>query len=189
MTIFDPGRNTLPDLSGTPVAALAFVLALAGCIGQPGPKREGAITMQLTSSAFDDGQPIPSRYTCDGEDISPPLAWDQAPDGSAAFVLVVEDPDAGGFQHWLLSDIPGDARELPEGGGDAIGMPGRNDFGRTGWAGPCPPSGEHRYVFTLYALSEPVQVEADAEAGEVREAIAHRLLGEGRLTGVYTRSR
>jgi Raf kinase inhibitor-like YbhB/YbcL family protein len=103
-------------------------------------------------------------------------------------VLLVEDPDADGFIHWQLTDIPGDARELPEGAGDAVGMPGRNDFGRTGWAGPCPPSGEHRYVFTLYALSEPVQVHADATADEVREATAPRRIGEGRLTGVYARN-
>jgi Raf kinase inhibitor-like YbhB/YbcL family protein len=109
------------------------------------------------------------------------------PDGAAAFVLVVEDVDADGFVHWLLTDIPGDSRELPEGTGDAIGMPGRNDFGLTGWGGPCPPSGEHRYVFTLYALSEPIQIEPDASAQAVREAIAHRLIGEADLTGVYAR--
>lgn len=145
--------------------------------------------MRLTSPAFDDGGSIPPQYTCDGDDVPPPLAWDEVPDATAAFVLVVDDPDAGGFLHWLLADIPGDARELPEGGGDAIGMPGRNDFGRTGWGGPCPPSGEHRYVFTLYALSEPVQVDTDASADEVREAIAHRVHAEARLTGVYARQR
>ena len=174
---------------GTRPAALVLVLVLAGCIGQPDSTAEETATMRLTSPAFDDGGPIPAEYTCDGEDRSPPLEWDGAPERTAAFVLVVDDPDDGGFVHWLLSDIPGDARELPEGGGDAVGMPGRNDFGRTGWGGPCPPSGEHRYVFTLYALSEPLQVEADADAQAVRDAIAHRLLAEGRLTGVYARAR
>ena len=145
--------------------------------------------MRLTSPAFEEGGPIPLLHTCDGEDVSPPLAWDEVPDGTAAFVLVTDDPDAGGFLHWLLTDIPGDARELPEGAGDAIGMPGRNDFGRTGWGGPCPPSGQHRYIFTLYALSEPITVDGDASADQVREAIAHRVVGEARLTGVYERSR
>ncbi|MBW3612370.1 MAG: YbhB/YbcL family Raf kinase inhibitor-like protein [Chloroflexi bacterium] len=145
--------------------------------------------MQLTSPAFDDGDPIPAQYTCDGDDLSPPLAWDNVPEGTAAFVLVADDPDAGDFLHWLLTDIPGDARELPEGVGDAVGMPGRNDFGRTGWGGPCPPSGQHRYVFTLYALSEPITVDGDADADQVREAIAHRVVGEAQLVGVYERAR
>lgn len=145
--------------------------------------------MQLTSDAFADGEAIPARYTCDGEDVSPPLSWDDPPGRAAAFVLVVEDPDAGGFVHWLLTDIPGDSRELPEGAGDAIGVPGHNDFGRAGWGGPCPPSGEHRYVFTLYALSEAIQVDADATAQAVRDAIGHRVVGEASLTGVYARTR
>jgi Raf kinase inhibitor-like YbhB/YbcL family protein len=175
---------------GTASAALIAVLALAGCIGQAMPTDgEEVAPMRLTSAAFDDGEPIPSRHTCDGEDLSPPLAWSEVPDGTAAFVLLVEDPDAGGFVHWQLTDIPGDARDLREGAGDAVGMPGRNDFGRTGWGGPCPPSGEHRYVFTLYALSEPIPVDADATADEVREAIAPRRIGEGRLAGVYARNR
>jgi Raf kinase inhibitor-like YbhB/YbcL family protein len=173
--------------SGTRPAAAVVVLALAGCTGHAQPTQETA-TMRLTSPAFNEGGSIPQQHTCDGEDVSPPLAWDEVPDGTAAFVLVVEDPDAGGFLHWLLTDIPGDARELPEGGGDAVGMPGHNDFGRTGWGGPCPPSGEHRYVFTLYALSEPIQVDADADGGAVREAIRPALLGEASLSGVYARN-
>lgn len=168
---------------------MAVVPLLAGCIGQAGPEPETMAPMRLTSPAFDDGGTIPARYTCDGDDVTPPLAWDEVPDATAAFVLVVDDPDADGFVHWLLTDIPGDARELPEAGGDGVGMPGHNDFGRTGWGGPCPPSGEHRYVFTLYALSEPIQIDADAKAAQVRDSIAHRLIGEARLTGVYARSR
>lgn len=175
--------------TGTLSAAILVVPFLVGCIGQDEPAGEEATTMRLTSPAFDDGGTIPAEHTCDGEDRSPPLAWDEVPEEAAAFVLLVEDPDAGGFVHWQLTDIPGDARELPDGGGDAVGVPGRNDFGRTGWGGPCPPSGEHRYVFTLYALSEPIQVHADADADEVREAIRPRTLAEGRLTGNYTRNR
>lgn len=180
-------KLAVPHPSGTIPAALVLGLVLAGCIGSAEPTPE-MDAMQLTSPAFEDGEAIPARYTCDGDDLSPPLAWEGVPDGTAAFVLVVDDPDAGGFVHWLLADIPGDARELPEAGGDGVGMPGRNDFGRTGWGGPCPPSGEHRYRFTLYALSEPIQVDPDA-AGDVRDALAHRLLGEAGLTGVYARQR
>jgi Raf kinase inhibitor-like YbhB/YbcL family protein len=99
----------------------------------------------------------------------------------------VEDPDARGFVHWVLTDIPGDRRDLAAGEGDDIGMPGQNDFGRTGWAGPCPPSGQHRYVFTLYALDAPLEFGEGASAEQVRAALADRSRGEAELTGVYTR--
>ena len=141
--------------------------------------------MKLTSSAFADGEAIPARYTCDGAKVSPPLAWKDVPEGAEAFVMTVRDPDARDFVHWLLSDIPGEARELPEGQGDTIGAPGPNDFGSTGWGGPCPPSGEHRYVFTLYALSAPLSG-ADS-IGDVLEGVAQSGLGKAELTGLYAR--
>jgi len=145
--------------------------------------------MRLSSNAFADGESIPSEHTCDGEDVSPPLAWSGAPDATAAFVLVVEDPDAGNFVHWLLTDIPADATELPAGQGDRIGRPGPNDFGTTGWSGPCPPSGAHRYVVTLYALSEPVAVGDGASVADARAAMSDRVLAETTLTGRYERQR
>jgi len=175
----------MPKAAGMAVAALVAPV-LAGCGGAPGTTQEDS-TMQLTSSAFAGGEPIPARHTCDGDDISPPLAWEGAPDGTAAFVLVVHDPDAGDFVHWLLTDIPGDATELAEGEGDAIGTAGPNDFGRTGWGGPCPPSGEHRYVFTLSALSGPIEVGPAADADAARQAMSDRVLATATLTGVYER--
>lgn len=141
--------------------------------------------MQLTSSSFGEGEPIPSEHTCDGADTSPPLAWSDVADGTESFALIVDDPDARGFVHWVLTGIPGDARELPEGEGDAIGTPGPNDFRRSGWGGPCPPSGEHRYVFTLYALPGPISDAADADA--VRSQAENAALGSATLTGVYSR--
>ena len=99
--------------------------------------------MQLTSEAFAEAGSIPAEHTCDGADTSPPLALNDAPEDTDSFALIVDDPDAGGFVHWVLTGIPGDVRELPAGVGDTIGTPGPNDFGRTGWGGPCPPSGEH----------------------------------------------
>jgi Raf kinase inhibitor-like YbhB/YbcL family protein len=141
--------------------------------------------MKLTSSAFTEGTSIPSRYTCDGENVSPPLAWSDVPDGTAAFVLTVQDPDARDFVHWLLSNIPGDLRELPEGQGDAIGTPGVNNFRATGWGGPCPPSGEHRYVFTMYALSGTVA--ATDSLQQVLDGVEAVELGRAALTGVYRR--
>jgi Raf kinase inhibitor-like YbhB/YbcL family protein len=146
-------------------------------------------SLSLRSSAFEDGGTIPSRYTCDGENVSPGLAWEDPPDGTAALVLIVDDPDAGGFAHWILTDIPQDLGELPEGQGDAIGAPGRNDFGRTGWGGPCPPSGEHRYVFNLYAVSEQLSLGSGVDADAVRGAMEGKILAQGTLTGRYTRQR
>ena len=168
------------------LAAVVIVAVLAACstAGPESSQQPEVTTMQLTSGSFADGEAIPSKHTCDGADISPPLAWSDVPDGTVSFALIVEDPDARGFVHWVLSDIPGDARELPEGEGDAIGMPGPNDFGRTGWGGPCPP-GEHHYAFTLFALSEPISGAADADA--VRDAAEESGLARTTLTGVYAR--
>ena len=145
--------------------------------------------LTLRSDAFTDGGAIPSRNTCDGDDLSPQLAWTDAPAQAGAFALVVRDPDAGGFVHWVLTDVPADVTELPEGRGDSIGIPGQNDFGRVGWGGPCPPSGEHRYEFTLYALTGPLMLDGAITADDLDRAISTNLVGTGRLTGVYTRQR
>jgi Raf kinase inhibitor-like YbhB/YbcL family protein len=170
---------------------LALVLLLTAC-SAPTTTTQGtaateASSMQITSDAFDEGGSIPADYTCDGADTSPPLAWTEAPDGVDSFALIVDDPDARGFIHWVLTGIGGEVSELPAGEGDSIGTPGRNDFGRMGWGGPCPPSGEHRYRFTLYALSEPIEIAGEADAESVRDAIRDRTLAEATLTGVYAR--
>ena len=142
----------------------------------------------LSSQAFVDGGEIPARHTCDGPDLSPPLAWSSAPDRTPAFALIVDDPDAAGFVHWIAFDVPGEQSSLA---GDASGKggfeEGRNDFGRTGWAGPCPPSGSHRYVFELFALDRRLGLPGGAGAKEVRQAIAGHVLGSTRLAGTYRR--
>ena len=144
-------------------------------------------TMQLTSPAFTDGGAIPEEHTCDGGDVSPPLAWEGAPARTDSFALVVTDPDAGDFVHWVLTAIPGDVRELAEGEGDRAGTPGRNGFGNTGWGGPCPPSGEHRYLFKLLAVSAPLDAGDPPTADRVRSVAASATLAHGELTGVYAR--
>ena len=136
--------------------------------------------MRLTSDAFDDGGTIPRRHTCDGEDVSPALSWEGAPDGTASFALVVHDPDAprGDWVHWVIYDIPGHLTGLPEKAGpaerlDHLGeaVQGTNDFGRIGWGGPCPPPGKpHRYVFTLTALDAPLGLEPAADRENVETA-------------------
>ena len=146
-----------------------------------------AESMQLTSPAFADGAAIPQEHTCDGSGISPPLAWDEAPDGTDSFALIVTDPDARGFVHWVLTGIPGDVRELAAGQGDQVGTPGPNGFGNTGWGGPCPPSGEHRYEFELLAVSAPLDAGDPPTADRVRSVAAGVTLARGDLTGVYSR--
>jgi len=181
--------------------ALAALLCLASAAcALPGRRAvpqlpEAPATISLTSPAFAEGAAIPRRFTCDGEDLSPPLAWSEPPEGTRAFALVVDDPDAPGgtFTHWLVYDLPADARSLPEGvpaeselpGG---GRQGENDFGRTGYGGPCPPRGEqHRYRFAVYALDAPLGLPPGAGRGEVLEAIAGHALARGMLTGTYRR--
>lgn len=146
-----------------------------------------ADAMRLTSPAFTDGGAIPEDYTCDGGDRSPPLAWEGVPEGAHSFALIVTDPDAGDFVHWVLVDIPGEVRELAEGEGDAVGKPGRNGFGGEGWGGPCPPSGEHRYVFELLAVSEQLRVEGGLTAERVWSVAEGATLARAELNGVYAR--
>jgi Raf kinase inhibitor-like YbhB/YbcL family protein len=173
------------QLRNSTVLAVTLVTGIGiGCAACSASSPE---EMTLTSAAFGEGESIPTRFSCDGDGVSPPLAWDAVPDGTAAFALLVTDPDAGGFVHWVLSDIPADAGELPEGEGDTIGTPGRSSGGGTGWTGPCPPSGEHRYEFRLYALSEPLGLSEAASADDLRAAVSDLAVGQGMLTAVYAR--
>jgi Raf kinase inhibitor-like YbhB/YbcL family protein len=146
--------------------------------------------MRLTSSAFTEGGTIPSTYTDDGEDISPPLAWSDVPKDAQSLALIVDDPDAprGTFTHWVLVDLPPQSRELPE---DAAQLPGGrfgvNDFHRAAWNGPAPPSGRHRYVFKLYALDCALGL-AKPTKHELEAAMAGHVLAETKLTGTYARA-
>ncbi len=150
----------------------------------------------ISSSAFQEGESIPAKYTCDGQDISPPLKWGEPPAGAGSFALIVDDPDAPGgvFTHWVLFNLPPDTSELPEAapaspqltGGALQGV---NDFGRVGYGGPCPPSGTHRYQFTLYALDKSLDLEAGASKQQVLEAMQGHVVARGQLTGMYQRQR
>lgn len=143
----------------------------------------------LASSAFAPGASIPSRYTCDGPDVSPPLAWTGTPAGTAAFMLVVDDPDAHGFIHWVVADLPPTTASLSEGasGHVAPAVEGRNGFGKIGWGGPCPPSGTHHYRFTLVALSAPIGVARGVTAAQARSAAAGKAIAQAELVGTYHR--
>jgi hypothetical protein len=152
--------------------------------------------MKIASEAFEDGGHIPSKYTCDGDDVSPPLEWSDIPPGARTFALICDDPDAPkkDFTHWVLYDLPPGARTLPQHVSASPELPdggrqGRNDFGKVGYGGPCPPSGRHRYRFTLYALDTELGVPPSSTRKEVEKAMQGHVLETALLTGVYTRAR
>src|SRR5262249_1131720 len=149
----------------------------------------------LTCTAFEEGQHIPLDHTADGKDRSPPVKWADPPAGARSYALVCEDPDArrGIFTHWLIYNIPAEARELSEGITHREAYPhgtlqGTNDFGKVGWNGPSPPKGQsHRYIFVLYALDARLDLPAGARRDDLLRAIAGHILGEARLGGHYGR--
>ena len=152
--------------------------------GQPANGQPG--TMQVSSGAFDNGAPIPSDYTCDGANHQPPVSWTGAPTNTAEFALVMDDPDAGGFVHWVVVGIPSDTTALsdplPEGATAAL-----NGKGQAGYTGPCPTSGTHHYRVQVFALSAPLGLGANAAADQVKSAIVSKTLATGELDGTYTR--
>ncbi len=155
------------------------------------------MTWQLESSAFEDGATIPSEYTCAGEDVSPPLSWGEAPEGTAQLALICDDPDApaGTWVHWVIYAMPAELRELPPAlpSDETLSEPvtatqGRNDFPTVGYRGPCPPPGAaHRYSFRLYALSEELELAPGAAKAELVAAMEGKILGEAKLIGKFGR--
>ena len=143
----------------------------------------------LTSPSFDEGSAIPVRHSCDGGDVSPALDWEGAPQGTVSFALILDDPDARGFIHWVVYNIPGGSTGSLREGMHPNDSPlqGRNDFGKTGYGGPCPPSGTHHYRFTLWALSSRLNLTNTPSAAEVRTALTIRILAQTTLIGTYTR--
>lgn len=150
----------------------------------------GPATFTLVSTAFTEGGAIPKRFSCDGEDASPDLTWSGAPDDAQALALLVTDPDARDFVHWLVYDLTGTpSGGLPAAVSASPDAPpqGRNSFGRSGYGGPCPPSGTHRYVFTLYALDQALGLAGTPTADELRSAMSGHVLAATTLTGTYQR--
>lgn len=148
--------------------------------------------MKITSSAFAEGDPIPSLYTCKGKDISLPLRWTEVPEGTETFALISDDPDApmGTWVHWVYYNIPGSVRELHKGIDTSVnpgsgGVQGMTSFGRPGYGGPCPPSGIHRYFFKLYALDTTISPGSNAGKAEVVRAMKGHVLAETELMGTF----
>ena len=148
----------------------------------------------LSSSAIAPGQPIPIRYTCDGKNVSPPLAWTHPPAATKAFALLMDDPDApsGTFTHWMACDLPGTRTAIEEGAEpDRTGIPGINGFSKLGYGGPCPPRGHgpHRYRFHLLALDTPLRLKPGYSRAEFDAALRDVTLDAATLVTTYERKR
>lgn len=151
-------------------------------------------TMTLTSPAFEKGGPIPMKYTCRGEDISPPLVWSGAPKNTVSFVLICDDPDApiGTWVHWVYFDIPPKISGLPEdvpsdNEPETGGIQGKNGWKRNEYGGPCPPSGTHRYFFKLYAVDTRLELSPTAGKRKVVRAMKDHILAEAELMGTFSK--
>lgn len=157
------------------------------------------MAFSLSSAAFGGGAAIPVEHTCDGADVSPPLAWSDPPAGTKSFALIADDPDApaGTWVHWVLYNLPGKTMALPEALSKMdtpVEIPGalqgKNDFSRNGYGGPCPPAGKaHRYFFKLYALDAPLSLKAGARKADVEHAMQGHVLATAQLMGTYARKR
>jgi Raf kinase inhibitor-like YbhB/YbcL family protein len=148
----------------------------------------------ITSRAFENGGLIPSKYTCDGADVSPALQWDGIPEGAASIALICDDPDApmGTWVHWVLFNLPAGDRELAENvpADEALAdgaRQGINDFGKIGYGGPCPPGGTHRYFFKIYALDTQLDLKSGPDKPQLLEAMKGHILAQGQLMGRYSR--
>ena len=180
---------------------LLFAAALFGCWGAAScadnskTTKEPAMNIQITSAAFADGQPIPAKYTGDGQDVSPPLRWTNAPANTRSFALIADDPDApvGTWVHWVLYDLPATATELAENTPKSPQLPdgakqGLNSGSRLGYGGPCPPPGKpHRYFFKLYALDTLLNLKPGVTKKDLLKAMEGHVLAEGQLMGTYQR--
>jgi Raf kinase inhibitor-like YbhB/YbcL family protein len=176
---------------------VCLAASVVGCQSASTPAAEGETSMalQVTSPAFSEGEAIPKKHSCDGEDLSPALAWSGVPEGMKSLALIMDDPDApaGTFVHWVLYNIPPDLASLPEGVAKTesvpgIGTQGLTGFGRTGYGGPCPPRGPaHRYYFKVYALDTTLSLKARASKADVEKAMSGHVLAQGQLMGKYSR--
>jgi hypothetical protein len=173
------------------IVSILLTFGLTCCGGNTTPV-EGDQTMafKITSPAFAHQESVPVQYTCDGDDISPPLQWTEPPANTQSFALIMDDPDApvGTWDHWILFNIPAGVRELPAAAAPPAGsVEGNNSWRHTGYGGPCPPGGKHHYFFKLYALDTILNLAAGANKDDVLAAMAGHILAQTELMGTYTR--
>jgi hypothetical protein len=179
-----PAQPTMPP---EPTAAPADTEA-------PPAPAEAQTPFEITSIIIGHEQPIPAYHTCDGDDLSPPLDWNDPPEGTQSFVLIMDDPDAPGgtWVHWVLYNIPAEARNLQANVSPEAQLPdgsthGINSWGRLGYGGPCPPSGTHRYFFKLYALDTTLSLGENADKTQLLAAMEGHVLAEAELMGTFSR--
>jgi len=167
------------------VGASAIALAAIASFAAGGAK------MKITSSAFQEGGNIPSKFTCDGADTSPALRFEGSPAEANSLLLIVDDPDApvGLFTHWLAWNIDPKTTEVAEGSAPSGAVQGTNDFPKTGYGGPCPPSGTHRYYFKIFALDQMLDLKPGAKRKEVDAAMRGHVIAQGELMGRYSRKK
>jgi len=176
------------------------MLGAVGCAASEKPadltKGGEGVTMQITSTAFAQGDIMPAEYTVDGADVSPPLAWGKVPAGTKSIALICDDPDApmGTWVHWVAWNLPPTSTGLPKAvpQGDTIaggGMQGKNGSGKLGYSGPAPPSGTHRYFFKVYALDTELDLSAGSSNANLLKAMEGHVIGSGELMGRYSRNK
>lgn len=190
------------DVRAIRLGVLICVVLLAGCGSLLGSREEPTVTpsaadaaLHLTSAAFEDGGTLPSVYTCDGDDVSPPLSWEGAPDATATYALIMDDPDApvGTWVHWVVYNIPAETTSLAEAVPSEPTLSdgtqqGQNSWSRAGYGGPCPPGGTHRYVFKLYALDTALDLSpSETNKQDLLDAMEGHILARTTLTGRYGR--
>ena len=177
------------------IAIVLYSFGLSIIDGAGSASEEASMSVTLSSSAFTEGAPIPALHTCEGKEISPPFAWTDPPVDTKSLALISDDPDAPGktWVHWVLYNVPPSARMLPAGFPTTQELPdgtrqGMTDFGRTGYGGPCPPSGTHRYYFKLYALDTMLSLSSGATKAQVESAMHGHILAHAQLMGTYRRA-
>jgi hypothetical protein len=176
------------------LTGLPIFLAVS-CNSQKETNKGGEqMELKVTSTAFKEGEFIPKKYTCDGVNISPPLQWSGVPENTKSIALICDDPDApmGTWVHWVLYNLPPDKNNLPENVPfdkvlESGALQGTNDFRKTGYGGPCPPGGTHRYYFKVYVLDDLLELGPGVTKGELIRAMEGHILAEGKLMGRYSR--
>jgi Raf kinase inhibitor-like YbhB/YbcL family protein len=197
LILLNPIWNDLGSMSTKLTASLVSILllitmTLSACTSDNKPTMQESVsdmTIKFTSSAFSEGETIPKKFTCDGDNVSPPLSWSDLPEGTMSLALIMDDQDApaGTWVHWVLYNIPADQNGLIEGVRGA-GIEGKNTSGKQSYGGPCPPRGPaHRYFFKIYALDTILDLEPGATKGDLERAMQGHSLAEGQLMGKHQR--